>query len=557
MGQRPDDGYSVLLSAARSLMRAADIPALIDSILVRAKAVVGAEACSIILPDAATGDLVIHSAQGNAAPVLGATRIPKGAGIAGKAFMEKRTINLSDLASNRDHYKGVDQQTGFITRSMLTVPLLKGDEALGVLQMLNPEGRDKFGPEDEALVEGLATLIVTALTRLEEQKRLVREAREQEELRLAEEIQAAFLPPPSLGFEQALIETFSQSAKQVGGDFSFAFPTPGGGVLVGLGDVAGKGIPASLTMARTTAKIEALAPLVGDDLGTWVGRLNESLTGHLIAGRFIAATFLLANPEKGMVQVVTAGQFGPLVGDASGWEEPEVPSQLPLGVFGGFSYVAKTFPLQPGQNWLLYSDGIAEARNVRGEELGRGGVRSSLPKNLSVPGTMDAAIEVWRTFTEGAPQHDDASILLLHWRGPSPPEELRMECETAKLCRGREFVEAWAHYAGYDDLTVGQIVLACDEAATNVHRYAYGHQPGPLGLRARIEGEQLVFILEDEGVPCDPAKIKGRELSDLRPGGLGSFILGATFQTVDYQPREKGTVLTLKKDLPRRRQSAC
>ncbi|GAB4252553.1 MAG: hypothetical protein OHK005_19790 [Candidatus Methylacidiphilales bacterium] len=555
MTTRSEDGYSVLLDAARSLMRAADIPALINSILTRAKAVVRAEACSILLPDPGTGELIIHSAQGDAAPVLGSTRIPKGAGIAGKAFTERRTINLSDLASNRDHYKGVDQQTGFVTRSMLTVPLLKGDECLGVLQMLNPEGRDKFGPEDVELVEGLAALIVTALVRLEENKRLVREAREQEELRLAEEIQAAFLPPPSLRFDHALIETFSQSAKQVGGDFSFAFTTPTGSILVGLGDVAGKGIPAALTMARATAKIEALVPFLEKDLAVWVRRLNESLTDHLIAGRFIAATFLLADPASGTLQITAAGQFGPLLGEANGWIEPEVPAQLPLGVFAEFPYSATTFPLRPGQEWLLYSDGIAEARDPAGNELGRDGFRTSLPTGLSVPATLDAATDAWRTFTAGAPQHDDASLLLLFWRGAPPPAEFRMDCQTSELCKARAFVEAWGRYVGYDDLTIGQIVLACDEAATNVHRYAYQQQPGPLLLRAETDRDTLVFQLEDEGVPCDPSKIKGRELHELRPGGLGSFILKSTFSMVDYQPKSRGTLLTLKKELPRRRHS--
>ncbi len=557
MTTRPEDGYTVLLTAARSLMRATDIHALIDSILVRAKAVVRAEACSILLPDPATGELIIHSAQGDAAPVLGATRIPKGAGIAGRAFTEQRTINLSDLASNRDHYKGVDRQTGFVTRSMLTVPLLKGNESLGVLQMLNPEGRDKFGPEDEDLVEGLAALIVTALVRLEENKRLVREAREQEELRLAEEIQAAFLPPPSLRFDPALIETFSQSAKQVGGDFSFAFATPSGAILVGLGDVAGKGIPAALTMARATAKIEALVPFINGDLSGWVRQLNASLSDHLIAGRFIAATFLLADPATDTIQVIAAGQFGPLLGDASGWTEPDVPSQLPLGVFAGFAYTARTFPLRLGQHWLLYSDGIAEARDPAGAEFGREGLLTSLPARLSAPATLDAVTDAWRTFTAGAPQHDDASLLLLHWRGSPPPAELRIDCQTSELCKGRAFVEAWSHYAGFDDLTVGQIVLACDEAATNVHRYAYHHQPGPLTLRATLDDTSLTFTLEDEGCPADPAKIKGRQLDELRPGGLGSFILKATFSTVHYQPKSKGTCLTLKKDLPARRHSPC
>lgn len=544
--------YQVLLEAARSLLRAADIPALIDSILIRARKVVAAEACSILLPDPATGELVIHSAQGDAAPVLNATRIPRGAGIAGKAFTERRTINLSDLASNQDHYKRIDEKTGFVTRSMLTVPLLKGDQCLGVLQMLNPTGRDRFEESDEELIEGLSTLIVTALQRLEENKRLIREAREQEELRLAEEIQSSFLPPESQSLPFAQVESFSQPARQVGGDFCVVHAVGENRLLVGLGDVTGKGIPAALTMARATAKIQVLSSYLEEDLGEWVSRLNVNLANDLVAGRFIGATFLLIDAAAHEIEVCAAGQYGPLVGSLKEWNEPAVVPQLPLGVFPGFSYKSLRFPLVKGQQWLLYSDGIAEARNTAGHELGVEGFRAGLPCGQSAPVALNRAVDHWKSFTGTAPQHDDASFLLVQWRGHAPASTLEMECVTQSLCTGRRFIEAWAQYAGFDDITIGQIILAADEAVTNIHRYAYQGEGGTLRVDVRLEDGYLVVQLRDDGIPCDPAKIQGRALDDLRPGGLGSFLLNAIFDHVHYEPLAKGTILTLKKRLPTR-----
>jgi len=115
---------------------------------------------------------------------------------------------------------------------------------------------------------------------------------------------------------------------------------------------------------------------------------------------------------------------------------------------------------------------------------------------------------------------------------------------------GREFVEQWAVYAGYDDVAVGRIVLACDEAASNVFRHGYDQKPGPLSYHAEISDDRLTIQIIDEAKPVDASKIKCRELSELRPGGLGTFIIGQVFDEVKYEPAGKGTVLTLRKHLP-------
>jgi serine/threonine-protein kinase RsbW len=115
---------------------------------------------------------------------------------------------------------------------------------------------------------------------------------------------------------------------------------------------------------------------------------------------------------------------------------------------------------------------------------------------------------------------------------------------------GREFVERWAAFAGFDDVTVGQIVMACDEAASNVFRHAYQAHPGPLTLHAEVDQDVLTIQISDRAKPVDVTKLKGRELSDLRPGGLGTFIMSKVFDEVKYAPMAIGTSLTLRKKLP-------
>lgn len=542
--------YRELLEVARLLNGAMDVGDLLREILRRSKEVMRAEACSVFLADAQTGELVIHSALGNSAPQLNATRIPKGMGIVGAVFETKKTINIHDVAKDPRHYGNVDKKTGFQTKAMISSPLLNGDTCLGVVQILNPVSGGHFTGEDEEIFEGFTSLIASALIRLEAQSRQIQMEKSKQELELAREIQLSFLPDNLRLLPSCQVRMSYFPANEVGGDFYFVEPLDEYRTLIGLGDVSGKGVPAALTMARATAEIRAMAGHLKSDLGEWVTAFNTKLCEGLKGGRFIGITFLLTDTRTSVMQICPAGQYSPLCGTGRGWTQPAVVPQLPIGILPGFPYRSEPAALASDQLWLLFSDGITEARNASGDELTLEGLQKQLPVGLTGAKTLQAALDHWVAFVGGASPHDDASLLLLDWRGAAPESTLEITCCTEELCRGRDFVEKWANYLGYDDITVGQIVLAVDEAATNVYRYAYKEKPGPLRLTTSVENNELVLVLEDQGEPCNPEKIKGRKLDDLRPGGLGTVLLQNVFNEVRYEPESHGTRLTLRKALP-------
>jgi len=173
-----------------------------------------------------------------------------------------------------------------------------------------------------------------------------------------------------------------------------------------------------------------------------------------------------------------------------------------------------------------------------------------LPRGETGTKTLATSISAWHDFVKSAPQHDDASLLLLDWRGQPPPSTFQTTCCLANIASGRQFVERWAAFAGFDDVDIGQIVLACDEATTNVFLHAYGATSGPLTYHAEIDDARLTFRIVDNAKPIDLTKVKGRELSDLRPGGLGTVIMAQVFDEVNYEPLAHGTSLTLRKKLP-------
>ena len=130
----------------------------------------------------------------------------------------------------------------------------------------------------------------------------------------------------------------------------------------------------------------------------------------------------------------------------------------------------------------------------------------------------------------------------------SSATSLEFPGRTAELCRVRSVVRDFL--AGFaDEESVEQIVLAVDEACTNIIRHALAGDPKPVRLCCELAGDRLTIVLRDFGTPCDPGRIKARDLDEIRPGGLGVHIIQRVFDHVEYEPLADGTRLTLEKTL--------
>ena len=125
---------------------------------------------------------------------------------------------------------------------------------------------------------------------------------------------------------------------------------------------------------------------------------------------------------------------------------------------------------------------------------------------------------------------------------------LKIQSDPKHLAEGRRFIEHHAKEAGFDDLTVSQIVLAVDEAVTNIMRYSYEMKPGcDIEFTVTQGKDHFVVALRDYGKQCDPAKIKPRPLHEIRPGGLGTHFIRTVMDEVKYTCKDPGTELIMVK----------
>lgn len=129
-------------------------------------------------------------------------------------------------------------------------------------------------------------------------------------------------------------------------------------------------------------------------------------------------------------------------------------------------------------------------------------------------------------------------------------KKILFQSDSRNLANVRAEVRAFLEAAGADGPAAEIMVLALDEACTNVIRHAYGRACRPVRLEMRRLRDRVRFVLRDYGRQCDPGKIRGRALEDIRPGGLGVHIIRQAFDGVSYAPQRRGTKLILEKMWP-------
>ena len=208
------------------------------------------------------------------------------------------------------------------------------------------------------VVLSLAIIIVLRATRTSRQQALL-----ESEIAAAREVQQVILPEAIETVPGFQVESAYHPAQEVGGDFFQILPAPDGALLLVIGDVAGKGLPAAMLVSVLVGAIRGVAEYTTEP-AELLANLNDRLVGRGASGFSTALVARIA--ADGVVEVANAGHLAPYLDG----KEVEIPGALPLGVKEHVQYATTRFTLEPGGRLTFYSDGIVEAQNAKGEMLG-------------------------------------------------------------------------------------------------------------------------------------------------------------------------------------------
>jgi serine phosphatase RsbU (regulator of sigma subunit) len=246
------------------------------------------------------------------------------------------------------------------------------------------------------------------------------------ELRVASEIQMSTMPkvfPPFPDRRDFGIHAGIKPARAVGGDFfNFELVTDDQLFFV-IGDVSGKGVHAALFMAVANTLIQTAARtgLAPDEV---LGVANRQLGRDNDSCMFVTVFCGVLDLENGRMTFSNGGHNPPyLLSDADGLTPVDQAAGMALGVNPNFEYSSETLPLGPGDGLFLYTDGVSEAMDGEGEFFGEGRVESFLSRHGKADAheMVDGVFNEVKSFTGGAPQSDDITVLALRYRPPSPP----------------------------------------------------------------------------------------------------------------------------------------
>lgn len=237
------------------------------------------------------------------------------------------------------------------------------------------------------------------------------------ELRIAREIQMGILPADiARSVRDAGLEVCAhlEPARDVGGDLYEVLRTPDGKVVIALGDVSGKGIPAALFMAVTTTLIRSLGTHVGA-AEKIVSRVSDALTEHNLQNMFVTLFCGVYDPASGVLTYASAGHPPPVHLSAGGARFAPLEPDMPAGVISGMEAPCNTLTLGVGESILLYTDGVTEAMNSKGELFGDEPLVAQLAaKPGNTPAEAVASVlEGVRRHVGEHPQSDDIAILAL------------------------------------------------------------------------------------------------------------------------------------------------
>jgi sigma-B regulation protein RsbU (phosphoserine phosphatase) len=255
-------------------------------------------------------------------------------------------------------------------------------------------------------------LVRVCLDHLSEAERRAHEG----DLELAARIQAKLLPPRALPLEGWETHYQYEAAGPVGGDYCEVMTQDNDrSFFFAVGDVAGKGIAASLLMTHLSATLRSLLSL-SLPMPEVMSRANRLFCEGTLASHYATLVCGRVAEDHG-VEICNAGHCPPLIVGDGGVQRVESPG-LPLGMFCHGEYPGMKIAVASGESLVLYTDGVTEARDPEGNEFGEDRLIGALSRHsgLGAQDLTDVVLSDLSHFRRGAPAADDLTLLVIRRR---------------------------------------------------------------------------------------------------------------------------------------------
>jgi len=429
------------------------------------------------------------------------------------------------------------------------------DTQLPELQRIDEIGQlsQSFGNMQQSLVKYIEELKDTT----------IQKASIERDLSIASDIQMGMLPvkfPTKEDRDDVQLYASLTPAKAVGGDlFDFYFRDEK--LFFCIGDVSGKGVPASLFMAvtrsifRTVSVHESMPDRIVTIMNRTIADMNKT---NMFVTLFVGVLDL----PTGRLHYCNAGHDAPLLVGA-GVGELSCDTNIPVGFMPQWKYTLQEAHIFTGTTIFLFTDGLTEAEDInhaqfqmeRVNEVAGQALAQQMQEPKELIGSMTEAVH---QFVGDAEQSDDLTMMAIQYIKQQHDVKFRKSIvlpnDVKEVSKLTAFVEEVCEAMGFDGALTAQLTLAIEEAVVNVMKYAYPPQKrGDVTIEAQSNDLRLKFTIIDSGMPFDPtvrAEVDTTLSAEDRPiGGLGIHLVRKIMDSINYERVDSLNVLTLRKKL--------
>lgn len=339
---------------------------------------------------------------------LSEVHVKLGEGLIGRVALTREPVISHDVRNESSYINARDR-----TRSEMVAPIISNEEVLGVFDLESDE-LNAYSQDDLEVLMLLASQVAIIIEKVQLHEQLIEKQRLKGQLEVARQVQLELLPPRDPHLVNYDISAYNFSTEEVSGDYYDWVRIYEDQIGLVIADVSGKGVPAALLMAFLRASLRA-ATHVGYAPHISMAKVNYLLWESIERNQFVTAFYGILDASHGTLAYANAGHNPPLLMSFDGKIRFLDRGNVPLGMFRDTRYHEFYLTFAKGDTLVLYTDGVTEAHNLKGEEFGRDRLAESVKSGASLT-ARDLITAVHRDvidWTEGGGLTDDATFFVI------------------------------------------------------------------------------------------------------------------------------------------------
>ena len=381
------------------------------------------------------------------------------------------------------------------------------------------------------------------------------QAKTKTELEVAKEIQLATLPSEIASSKDVEIVAELRAAKEVGGDFYDYFKIDNDHTAIVIGDISGKGVPAAMFMMKTiTCFKNFVAP--NKTPSQILKEVNAALYDNNHMQMFVTCFLAILNKKTGELEFANAGHNPPVIGSNFKYRFLKCNAGFILGGLQDAFVVDEKITLQPGETITLYTDGVTEARNEKGEFYGEERLLNLFNSRdfTCLVENHHALKDDMAKFTDNYEQSDDITVISLKFQGDDCV--VKENCFDGKLenvAKGLEFVERFCDEEKISLDFKNNLLVVADEIYSNIVKYGYDNNGGDVFTRLLFNRDKKEFVITiiDKAPAFNQLEVNNSPVEGdadaIQIGGLGILIVKKIMSRFAYDRINNKNILVLRK----------